>query len=86
MSIGLEENPSTGYRWAVDRVDTGVVALKSAEFTPRSEGVMGSPGTRVFRFKVVAPGETELTLKEWRSWQGDDSIVARFAVSVHVIA
>jgi len=86
VSVGLPENASTGYRWAVDRVDASVLALERAQFTAGARPAMGTPGLRTFRFNVLAPGDTELVLKRWREWEGENSVVERFAVSVHATA
>ena len=84
VSVGLAENPSTGYRWAVDRVDSSILALESAQFAAPRAG-MGAPGVRTFRFKVTAPGDSELVLKRWREWEGEQSVSDRFVVTVHAM-
>ena len=67
-------------------MDTSVVALETAEFSAGAEAGMGSPGLRTFRFKLIAPGETELILKEWREWEGEQSVENRFVVTLHATA
>jgi hypothetical protein len=36
-------------------------------------------------FRAVATGNVELRLKLWRQWEGDKSIVDRFAATVRVV-
>lgn len=86
VSIGLAEQPSTGYRWAVDRVDSRVLALETAEFVTPSPAAVGGPGERSFRFKVVGKGETDLVLKKWREWEGEPSVIERFSLTVRASA
>ena len=79
VTISLPENASTGYRWAVDSIDSGMV--EAAE--PRVEGLakgVGSGGRSVWTFTAKAPGQTTVALKQWRQWEGDRSIIGRFSV------
>jgi hypothetical protein len=47
---------------------------------------VGSPGQGVYRFKALSPGQTEITLKHLRSWEGDRSTIHRFALGLHIHA
>lgn len=80
--ISLDENPSTGYKWAVDKTDNAILSLQNSGFTPTSGGAVGSGGTRVFTFVAKSAGSVQLQLKYWRSFEGDSSIVQRFSVTI----
>jgi inhibitor of cysteine peptidase len=82
--VRLQENPTTGYRWAVDAIDPGVLELVDAQFAGSSQPAMGSGGERTFRFRVKGPGVSRLGLKNWRDWEGDAAVVARFEATVRV--
>ena len=82
--INLAENPSTGYEWAIDKIDSNAIKLQSSEFSlPENAGV-GSGGERIFTFKAKATGIARLQLKEWRPWSGERSIVQRFEVTLQI--
>jgi inhibitor of cysteine peptidase len=82
--VSLPENPTTGYRWAIDDVDSTVLELENSEITRAGDTSVGSGGQRILRFTAKAPGTTRLLLKNWREWQGDSSIVDRFDATVQV--
>ena len=91
LSIQLPENPTTGYRWAMQTPDDQNseqnldpnLELLSSEFSPQSAGV-GASGQRTFTFRAKSPGTAHLQLKEWRAWEGDRSILNRFELTVEV--
>jgi inhibitor of cysteine peptidase len=86
--VGLPENASGGYRWQVARSD-GLDEKKTdeREAGPRPKDPnpqVGSGGTRKFRFVAKGPASGRLELKHWREWEGDKSVIARFAVDITV--
>jgi inhibitor of cysteine peptidase len=84
VTIQLAENPSTGYLWAIDKTDNAVLSLQDSDYTPTPGGALGSGGTRVFTFVAKKPGTAHLQLKLWRSFEGDSSILQRYAVTIQV--
>ncbi len=82
--IQLKENPTTGYRWAIDKTDDQVLASQNAEFSPTPGTGIGGGGTRTFTFIAKQPGTVHLQLKLWRSWVGDSSIIDRYDVTIQV--
>lgn len=81
VTISLSENPTTGYRWAVDKVDAQYIELKSSDYVlPSSTGV-GGGGTRHLTFALKKNGTAQLKLKLWRDWEGDASVTERFALN-----
>ena len=84
ITIRLPENPTTGYRWAVDKADTAAVSLQNEDFTPPAGGGVGAGGEKTVTFEAKKAGSAEITLKRWRDWEGDASITDRFGVTVQV--
>jgi len=83
LVLVLAENPSTGYRWAVDPIEPPVVALVSNEYTLDPGVGFPGGGMRQLEFRVVRPGEVRLSLRLMREW--DPSMIAmRFAVILRV--
>src|SRR5215813_5806169 len=62
VSVSLPETPTTGYRWAVEYMDQSLLALQDAQFAAPTQGGIGAPGLRMFRFRVVGAGDTDLVL------------------------
>ena len=82
ITIRLSENPTTGYRWAVDNVDSDVVVLESSDYAPAPNAGVGSGGERTFTFQATQAGVAAIHLKLWRDWEGDGSITQRFAATI----
>lgn len=83
MVVTLEENPTTGFRWAVDANNDAVLAPSGDEYVAQGQAP-GSGGARRLTFAAASAGQSALRLKHLRSWEGDASIIARFAVTVTV--
>jgi inhibitor of cysteine peptidase len=88
--ITLDENPTTGYVWAVEEQPESLV-LQSSDYVsdvhPNQLGapmIVGAGGKRTFTFVAHKSGTTTLKLKHWRPWEGDASIVDTFSVPVVV--
>jgi inhibitor of cysteine peptidase len=82
--VRLEENPTTGYVWAVDKTDEEIVTLQSSRLLLPQEPKIGEGGTRVFTFRAETTGTASIHLKHWREWEGDASIIERFDITLVV--
>jgi inhibitor of cysteine peptidase len=82
--VRLDENPSTGYKWALEKRQADVVALQRAEYARAPSSGVGGDGQRILTFKAKQAGIAALQLKLWRAWEGDTSIIERFTVTFHV--
>ena len=80
VTIRLQENPTTGYRWAVETA--GGLERVSDRFDPDS--AIGAAGIRSFEFRPPHAGSYELRLKHWRAWEGEGSVRNRFRVNINV--
>lgn len=67
LTVKLSENPTTGYRWSVDKL-TGAV-LVSDRYEPGD--AMGAAGHHWWVFRAGPPGTGALKLKLSRPWEGD---------------
>jgi inhibitor of cysteine peptidase len=84
LVLRLEENPATGYRWAMETHDEKVVALQHLEYAPSPHAGVGGGGQRSWTFTAHKAGTDTLQLKLWRAWEGETSITRRFTVTLHV--
>src|SRR5215217_6444129 len=83
IEIRLAENPTTGFRWAVESVDRRL-ALEHDDYAPAADGGVGGGGQRLLRYKANEAGSVPLQLKLQRAWEGDASTSDRFAVTVDI--
>jgi inhibitor of cysteine peptidase len=79
IELRLAENPTTGFRWRVERASACRIIADAFEPGPK---LAGAGGTRVWR--IAADGDADLALAYARSWGG--SPVARFAVRLRIAA
>jgi inhibitor of cysteine peptidase len=84
LVLRLNENPTTGFRWAVDTGDNEIIELNGTNYIPAPTSAVGGVGQRVFVFKAKKSGSVRLLLKLRREWEGDKSIASRFEVNIHV--
>jgi inhibitor of cysteine peptidase len=84
LVVRLDENPATGYRWALEPTDAEVVTLQHVEYVPSDDAGVGGGGQRTWTFIARTPGVASLHLKLWRAWEGDASISARFTATLHI--
>jgi inhibitor of cysteine peptidase len=61
--------------------------LEQQESTYSAAGAgIGGGGARTLRFAARSPGTAVITARLYRSWEGDASIIGRFALTVNVRA
>jgi inhibitor of cysteine peptidase len=84
--ITLPENPTTGYRWAIDQTNESILAPQAPTFTPTPRASIGAGGARTFLFRAKQSGTVHLQLKLFRAWLGDSSIIDRFNATIQVHA
>jgi len=83
VSVRLPENPTTGYSWAIDSIDAKRLEADAPTYQGEGAG-LGTGGSKTWRFLARAPGRTRFGLKHWRHWEGDASVVERFAVTLDI--
>jgi|SRR5215204_3700833 predicted secreted protein len=81
FTVRLKENPTTGYRWSVET--TNGLEQVGDDFEAGG-GAIGAAGVRVFEFRATRPGSHKLRLKNWREWEGEDSVIDRFEADIDV--
>lgn len=81
MTVRLDENPSTGYRWNVETAEGLEIVGDSFE---RTGDLIGAGGVRIFQFRPLKAGSHRLGIRKWRDWEGESSIINRFNVTIVV--
>ncbi len=84
VMVTLAENPTTGYRWAIETVNANILQLQNSTYSVNPGGGIGGGGVRTMTFQAITLGSTDLTLKLLREWEGDASITKRFRTVVNV--
>jgi predicted secreted protein len=72
LSIRLNENATTGYRWHVTASGDGALQQLDDSFQPGGTSLPpGSAGVRVLRFAATRPGTVHVSLANRRAWEQD---------------
>jgi inhibitor of cysteine peptidase len=81
--LQLGENPTTGYRWRLDK--DGAPMLRTVEDSfEGSSGGLGGGGVRYWVFAAEQPGAAALSLELRRGWQ--PQATGAFSIAVNVKA
>lgn len=81
--LRLPENPTTGVRWDLDRLE-GPAQLVGDAYEQQTGGGMGAAAVRVLTLQPRGPGQIRLQLKRWQEWEGASSIDATYSCTVRV--
>jgi len=81
VTVRLDENPSTGYRWSVETTEGLEMVGDSFE---KAGDAMGTGGVRVLQFCASEKGPHRLSIRKWRDWEGESSIIERFYATIVV--
>ena len=83
FTITLRTNPASGYHWGLaEELDSNIVEYVWKDFVPTQPDMPNSTGKDVWRFKAVAPGETEIVLGYYMGMTEDSAEMLTFMVVV----
>lgn len=81
LSITLDANPSTGYRWEVDSPESAIMRQVGTRFE-QPAGRLGTPGKQVLELTAVRAGQSTLRLVYRRPWEKGVQPVKAFSLRV----
>jgi inhibitor of cysteine peptidase len=84
IAVRLPDNPSTGYRWELAPVDDEHLVVEDESYVAADGRVVGSGGTAIWALRARRRGTAAIEGKRWRPWDGERSVIQRFAVEVEV--
>lgn len=80
FSVSLPSSPGTGYSWKLEEFDGRVLRLLSDPFY-EEPGTTGG-GYQVFQFRVIGPGEADISLSYCSCWNDEPIRTYRVGISV----
>jgi len=84
MRVQIDGNPTTGYTWETENLDTNVLAqVGEAKFT-QSSTLVGAGGTFLFTFKALKAGVIHLHLIYPRTFEKNTPPAQIFDVTVEI--
>jgi predicted secreted protein len=85
IELSLLEQAGTGYQWEFDRLDQKHFKLVKTETRPlAAKNRVGGPVLKTWRLMAQTPGESQLSLDYFRSWEGRGQAVKHFQVKVRI--
>ena len=84
VEVCLAENPTTGYRWAVDPAARDSLSPAASEYARSAAAGVGGGGTRRFTFRPDTPGTVSIRLTLRRGWASGAVALKRFTATLHV--
>lgn len=81
--VRLPENPTTGYKWAIEEIGEGVLRSETSDFVLSPEARVGGGGERRLKFKAKKVGVAHVELKLARSWE-ESSGIDRYGFTIQV--
>ena len=84
ITIRLPENPTTGYRWAVDSITQSLLTIDEGRFVPAAGSALGGSGYREIVVHPKQDGVGEVRLKLGQSWEDESAVSDRFEIRVVV--
>ncbi|MCK4797366.1 MAG: protease inhibitor I42 family protein [Spirochaetes bacterium] len=83
--INLEGSGSTGYWWYYNIDDeTKIMLYDMQTFDFNQSDTVGGHIMGVWKFKGIATGETKITFKYYRSWEGEETAIDTRVYSVNI--
>jgi len=82
IRIELDETPTAGYNWEVERLDENLCELVSSDYKVYATAGIGGGGIRSMIFRIKSAGSTSISLENRQRWSGD--VYQKFSVTVTV--
>lgn len=85
-TVRLVEVPSTGYSWQYKIEDENIAVVEDDEYVENEapEGMVGVGGMHTYRLAGVSEGETKITFKYFRSWEGETTAIKEVSFDLKV--
>ena len=84
ITLRLNENPTTGYRWSTSAFNSQILQLIDDRFDLPDTSAMGGGGQRVLTFQANQLGQVTLNLKNRQEWEDEASALESFNLTLQV--
>jgi inhibitor of cysteine peptidase len=81
----LSSNSSSGYRWTFDDPPADIIEIVPGGYETSGPG-FGTGGNETWTIRARKEGRAVLAAKYWRPWEGESSVIERFAITLDVAA
>ncbi len=88
LTLRLNENPTTGYRWMIPVFDAQLIQLTDDRFEPTATAskpmMMGAGGQRILVLQANRPGTIQINLENKQSWDLESPSAESFDLTVKI--
>lgn len=85
ISITLDSNPTTGYRWQLSTpLDEKVLKIISSEYRMPETHIVGAGGKEVWTFKALSTGQTTIVFEYMRPWEKDKEPAKKATFTINI--
>lgn len=85
FQIKLPQNVSTGYTWSIGQLDTAYFQLIDEQTELENlSGKLGAPSVKVYTFRTLHHGASELKLIYSRPWEVGSTPASTFVVDINI--
>jgi len=84
FQLSLEENPTTGFRWAVVEDAGARVSIVQDRYIPATPATPGAAGHRHLTFTATESGQARLILRYRQEWDRA-SASSEFSIHLHIL-
>jgi predicted secreted protein len=85
FQIELEGTGAAGYKWNIHKLEPEYLELISEETKPIAGGKVGAPVMTYWKIVALKKGNTEILMRYYRPWEGQDKALRLYRVIINVI-
>lgn len=82
IEVALDANPTTGYEWVIEEMDSNITQLISQSYQPYEGAGVGGGGQKIFNFKVLKNSPGHIKFENVQKWSED--VYKTFAINYTV--
>ena len=83
--LELASNPTTGFDWHLEGLDTKSFMVVSSGFNPPNTKLVGAGGIDWWEIKALKPGQHKIRLLYYRIWEGKGKAVDQYTLQLKIL-
>ncbi len=71
IEVKLDENPTTGYKWMIEEINSNDIQLVDEEYQRYEKAGIGGGGQKIFKLKVLKDAKGRIKFVNKQRWSDD---------------
>ncbi|NHZ86790.1 MAG: hypothetical protein GWP19_13100 [Planctomycetia bacterium] len=86
VKVILNANPTTGYKWQIENIDTLKIKIVEETYTANKvqSDIVGSGGNKIYLFKAISKGNTFIEFEYSRPFEKDLPPKKKFHINLGI--